>query len=102
MNRFRWLELEPMELEFEFVEVDYKGPRYRHKEKCHEIYTDRFDIHVTLELYHWPEADKKQNDFMISNIKIHTDDTELKISDEEYETLARKIKNSIKICGLFY
>ena len=101
MNRFKNTEFPAIELDFEFVGVEPLGECYRFSQKAYEIYFDDFDVQVDLELYHYPEASsKKSNSFNINNIEVHTDDLKLKLSDEEHETIYKKIEKSIKIIGL--
>ncbi len=101
MNRFKKIEFPDIELDFEFIGVESLGECYRFRQKAYEIYFEDFDVHVDLELYHYPEANyKKCNSFNINNIEVHTDSLKLKLLPEEYETICKKIKDSIKIIGL--
>ena len=101
MNRFKNKQIPPQKLEFEFIGVESFGDCYRFRQKAYEIYFDDFDVHVDLELYHYPEASsKKSNSFNINNIEVHNDDLKLKLLPEEYETIYKKIVDSIKISHL--
>jgi hypothetical protein len=103
VNRFKKIEFQDIELDFEFIGIEPLGECYRFKQKAYEIYFDDFDVHVDLELYHYPEANyKKRNSFNINNIEVHTDSLKLKLLPEEHETIYKKIEDSIKILSINY
>ena len=99
MNRFKNKQIPPQKLEFEFIGVESFGDCYRFRQKAYEIYCKDFDIHVDLELYHYPQAEGK-NSFGVHNIEVHTDETNLKLYAPEMEELYKKIIDSIEITGL--
>ncbi len=101
MNRFKKSEFPAIEIEPEFIGVEELGECYRFTGRQFEVYCPLFTVYCDLELYHFPQAKtSKMNRFIVNNIKVHTDDTELRIKAEEHETIIEKIESAIKIIGL--
>lgn len=103
MNRFKNIETPSYKIEVTFSGIE-DGKEYFHFQRsgC-LIEKEHFDLNFDLEVYHKPQAKtSKMNSINIENLKIYTDDGEMKISGEEYETIHKKLCDSIEVIGTEY
>lgn len=103
MNRFINKDLKKAYIETTFFDGQGKAECFQYKCSGYMIESEDFNVLCDLDLYHYPnERSSKMNSFNINNIEVHTDEMQLKLSGDEYETIYKKIAGSIEIIGCNY